>query len=143
MLAQSGTGPTHLTPDFTGSCWSRQPFYGGYAAQLLLTDSVLDEVPPRPRVPECGHRDDDDVRTQTAGGRVIEASTGSVPARKFSITTSLILTSSSRTALLSACRMSGVMPYLLWCRMLNQPERFHGSGPRSPSGMMPEPTIIR
>ena len=65
------------------------------------------------------------------------------PARKFSMTTSLMLTSSSMIALPFGCRISAVTPSLLMCSVLNQPLRFHGSSPRSPSGRLPEPTIMR
>ena len=45
--------------------------------------------------------------------------------RKFSITTSLTLTSSSKIDLPSGCRVSGMIPWLLWRRVMNQLERFH------------------
>ena len=59
------------------------------------------------------------------------------------MTTSLMLISSSMSALPFGWRISAVMPSLLICSVLNQPLRFHGSVPRSPSGRLPEPTIIR
>ena len=40
-------------------------------------------------------------------------------------------------------RISAVTPYLLMWRVLNQPLRFQGSSPSSPSGRLPEPTIMR